>query len=77
MSKANASYAFEPYDILQIKVSDKWEDYSTLRTESDAAIAIRKVDSDPHFYYRIVSDNRQTVKYGAKPAPAGWDTIEA
>lgn len=79
MNKANASdYAFEAYDILQILMMGGWTDYTSLRTESEGREAIRKIHDDfSDTKWRIVSSDRQTVKYSLGPAPADWDSIEA
>lgn len=41
-----ASYVFSKHDVLQIKRSGEWLDFSTLRTEEDAQLAKRIVDRE-------------------------------
>jgi hypothetical protein len=71
--KAGKAYDFRPYDILQIS-RDKgktWEDFSSIRTESDAWTASSycqgrapvRFRTDKNEQFRIVRDDHRTVAF--------------
>lgn len=62
----NATVSIFEYDILQIKSSTGlWEDYSSIRSTEEAMHARSKVLNSAS-KFRIVSGNRQIVRYECK-----------
>lgn len=63
----NATVSIFEYDILQIfdRLNQRWEDYSSIKNTEDAMIARSKVLNGSGLY-RIVSGNRQVVRYECK-----------
>lgn len=63
----NATVSIFEYDILQIDYNGngRWEDYASIKSTDDAMIA-RKNVLNGSGRYRIVSGNRQIVRYECK-----------
>ena len=63
----NATVSIFEYDILQIfdRLNQRWEDYASIKNTEDAMIARSKVLNGSG-QYRIVSGNRQVVRYECK-----------
>lgn len=62
---ARVAYEFAPYDVLQIARNGIWRDFATLRTEDDAARAVRLVERgewEGEFCAFQITDGRATVK---------------
>jgi hypothetical protein len=55
------SYDVQPYDVIQIKVTQQdWDDYSTIRDDSDARIAVGMATRHPTMY-RVIRGGRKEV----------------
>ena len=63
----NATVSIFEYDILQIfdRLNQQWEDYASIKNTEDAMIARSKV-LNGNKMFRIVSSNRQIVRYECK-----------
>lgn len=63
----NATVSIFEYDILQIfdRFNQRWEDYASIKNTEDAMISRSKVLNGSG-RYRIVSADRQTVRYEFK-----------
>lgn len=63
----NATVSIFEYDILQIfdRLNQRWEDYASIKNTEDAMVARSKVLNGSG-QYRIVSGNRQVVRYECK-----------
>lgn len=53
---------YEPYDVFQVYSEAGWTDYDSIRTERDAAHALKRVQSSRTGEYRIVSADKTLVK---------------